>query len=99
MKISLVVGRPRDAALDAIVSACRSSRACAASHPDPAATLAAIASALGANGKPVTVTDPQTGEPLEVQVTYDLVLGALQPLIYAPEAASLIPEILDRARS
>ena len=29
-----------------------------------------------------------------VRVTFDVVLGALQPLTYAPELASLMPEML-----
>jgi pimeloyl-ACP methyl ester carboxylesterase len=98
MKISLDVWRTRDAAFDAIVAACKQSRSCLLSNPDPAATLAQIEKNLSPNGKITTVADPRTGEPVSVPVTYDLVVGALQPLTYAPELASLIPELLDRAR-
>jgi len=98
MKISLDVWRTRDRAFDAIVDACKRSRACASAHPDPAATLAALEKELGAKGRTAIVTDPQTGAPIEVPMTFDLVIGALQPLTYLPELASLIPEVLDRAR-
>ena len=98
MKISLDVWRTRDAALDAIVAACKASRSCQKSNPDPAATLAAIEKNLGPNGKATSIADPQTGDAIDVPVTYDLVVGALQTLTYVPELASLIPELLDRAR-
>jgi pimeloyl-ACP methyl ester carboxylesterase len=97
MRIPLDVWRTRDAALDAIFDACRRSAACAKAHPDPAATLAAIARELGADGRTADVADPQTGEVIRVPVTYDLVLAMLQPLTYAPELASLVPELLARA--
>jgi pimeloyl-ACP methyl ester carboxylesterase len=98
MKISLDVWRTRNAAFDAVVAACKESRSCLLSHPDPAATLAAIEKKLGPSGRTAIVADPQTGEPISVPVTYDFVVGALQALTYVPELASLIPELLDRAR-
>ena len=98
MKVTLDVWRTRDAALDTIIAACRGSARCLAAHPDPAATLAAIAKDLGTAGRTATITDPRTGKTMAVPVTFDLVIGALQPLTYVPELASLIPELLDRAR-
>jgi len=98
MKITLDVWPTRDAALDAIIESCKRSAACAASHPDPAETLAAIERDLGTEGKAVSLTDPQTGDTVNTPVTFDLVVGAMQPLTYAPELSSLIPEVLERAR-
>lgn len=98
MKVTLDVWRTRDAALTDVVEACRKSPKCLAAHPDPGATLAAIATDLGSDGKMIVMPDPRTGEPQQVPVTFDLVMGALQPLTYVPELSSLIPELLDRAR-
>jgi pimeloyl-ACP methyl ester carboxylesterase len=99
MKISLDVWRTRDAAFGAIVAACNESRSCRKANPDAAATLVAIGKDLGPKGKTTTVADPQTGEAINVMVTYDLVVGALQTLTLVPELASLIPELLDRAHA
>jgi pimeloyl-ACP methyl ester carboxylesterase len=97
LKITLDVWRTRDAAVDDIVAACRASEACARAFPDPVSTLEAIARDLR-GGRAVTLTDPRTGAPESFTLTYEHVLGALQPLTYAPELASLVPELLRRAQ-
>jgi pimeloyl-ACP methyl ester carboxylesterase len=96
MRISFDVWRTRDDALDGVIAACRASAPCAKAHPDPAATLTSIKHAL-AGGKAITVRDPRTGVAREMTIDFDMVIGALQPLTYAPEAASLIPELLSLA--
>ena len=97
MKITLDVWTTRDAALTQIIAACRASKECVAAHPDPAQTLAEIERNLGPTGKKVSVVEPRSGETIQALITYDLVLAVLQPLMYAPELASLVPELLSRA--
>ena len=94
MVISLDVWRTREAALAAIFNACEAQPACRKAHPDVAATLTQISTALGAAGREVDIVDPRTGESRRERVTLDVVLGALQPLTYAPETTSLLPEML-----
>ena len=96
MKITLDVWPTREAALDAILAGCRSSAACNAGHGDVAAQLAALERDLR-EPRRVTLTDPRTGAPFTLDLGFDHVLGALQPLTYAPELASLIPAIVERA--
>ena len=98
MRISFDVWRTRDDALDGVIAACRRSAPCVKAHPDPAATLQEIRRAL-AGGRTVTLRDPRTGLLREMRIDFDTVIGALQPLTYAPEAASLIPELLALARN
>ena len=98
MRISFDVWRTRDDALDGVIAACRASAPCTKAHPDPAATLADIHRALGA-GRTITLRDPRTGIAREMHIDFETVIGALQPLTYAPEAASLIPELLALARN
>jgi pimeloyl-ACP methyl ester carboxylesterase len=98
MRISFDVWRTRDDALDDVIAACRASAPCAKAHPDPAATLQEIRQALE-GGKSITLRDPRTGITRELHVEFDMVIGALQPLTYAPEAASLIPELLALAQA
>jgi pimeloyl-ACP methyl ester carboxylesterase len=97
MRISFDVWRTRDDALDGVIAACRASPACAKAHPDPASTLQDIRRALE-GGKTIALRDPRTGVSRELRVDFDMVIGALQPLTYAPEAASLIPELLGLAK-
>lgn len=97
MIATLDVWRTRQATLDAVFRACNESPACKSAHPDPAATLATIAKSLGPTGRDVEVVDPRTGKLTRLHVTFDGVLGLLQPLIYAPELSSLLPEMLGLA--
>jgi pimeloyl-ACP methyl ester carboxylesterase len=96
MKVSLDVWPSRDVALSEVLDACARSPACRAAHPDLPATLAAIREHLGAQGRAITLTDPRTGEAQAEHVTFDHVIGALQPLTYAPELSALMPEIIAR---
>jgi pimeloyl-ACP methyl ester carboxylesterase len=96
MRITLDVWKTRDAALDDIIASCRASTACSKAFPDPAATLDTLARRL-AKGKQVTFEDPRIGAPQTFTIRFEHVVGALQPLTYSPELASLIPELLQRA--
>jgi pimeloyl-ACP methyl ester carboxylesterase len=98
MRITLDVWKTRDAAIDDIIAACRASTACSHAFPDPAATLDELARTL-AGGKRVTFEDPRVGTPQTFTLTFEHVVGALQPLTYSPELSSLIPELLERARN
>lgn len=97
MRISFDVWRTRDDALDGVFAACQASPPCAKAHPDPASTLDEIRRAVD-TGTTASVRDPRTGVPREMHVEFETIIGALQPLTYLPEAASLIPELLDLAR-
>ena len=96
LRISFDVWRTRADAVDAVIEACRASSACAKAHPDPAVTLRDIRAALE-GGRAAKVTDPRTGAMLDMHVDFDTIIGALQPLTYSPETASLIPELLSLA--
>jgi pimeloyl-ACP methyl ester carboxylesterase len=94
MIVTLDIWRTREAAIDAIFKACAASPSCRAAHPDVAATLKEIERTLGPDGREVVVVNPRTGEPEKVRITFDVVVGSLQPLTYAPETTVLLPEML-----
>ena len=94
---TLDVWRTRQVAFDAVLRACSDSPACRKRHPDPAATLAAIAKSLGPEGRDIDAVDPRTGKITRLHLTFDGVLGLLQPLMYSPESSSLLPEMLGLA--
>ena len=98
LRISLDIWPTREAALAQLFATCADASACKRAYPDLNATLAAIQKDLGP-GRRVRVTDPRTGAAREVTLNFDLVIGALHALIYAPEFASLIPAVLARAQA
>jgi pimeloyl-ACP methyl ester carboxylesterase len=97
MKVSLDVWPSRDIALSAVLDACAQAPACRAAQPDLPATLAAVRDRLGREGRDFALTDPRTGEPQTQRISFDHVIGALQPLTYSPELSALLPEIIGRA--
>lgn len=94
MIVPLDIWVTREEAFNALVAACKASPSCAKAHPDIAGTLRDIEASLGPEGREMEVTDPATGAPRTLRVTFDLVLSALQPLAYAAESAVLLPELL-----
>jgi pimeloyl-ACP methyl ester carboxylesterase len=98
MKISLDIWTTRERALDALFERCAAAPACAGTMPGLAATLDAISLELGTRGREVAFVDPATGATRRVPASSDLVIGLLQPLLYAPETAALVPALLERAR-
>jgi pimeloyl-ACP methyl ester carboxylesterase len=98
LRISLDIWPTREAALAQLFAACAETSECKRAYPDLNATLAAIRKNL-AIGRVLQVTDPRTGASREVTLTFDLVIGALHALVYAPEFASLIPAVLARAEA
>ena len=52
---------------------------------------------LAAPGRRIAFQDPRNGKSQAGTVTFDLVLGSIHAMTYAPERAALLPEIIDRA--
>ena len=98
LRISLDIWPAREAALAKVIAVCAEDAACKRAYPDLNATLAAIRKELVAEPY-VSVIDPRTGIPRGVTLTFDMVVGALQALVYAPDFASLIPPLLSRAEA
>jgi len=91
---TLDVWRTRQATYDAVLRSCAGLPACNSRHPDPSALLAAIATTLGPDGRDIDAVDPRTGKAMRLHLDFDGVLALLQPLLYAPESSSLLPEML-----
>lgn len=84
----------REAALQAILTACTASPTCGKAHPGIGDVLGAIEAAFGPGGRDVAIVDPATGASRNVHATFDLVLALVQPLTYTPETAAMLPELL-----
>jgi pimeloyl-ACP methyl ester carboxylesterase len=98
LRITLDIWPAREAALADVLAACAGDAACKQAYPDLNATLAQIRTALAAPRR-VSIADPRTGALREVPLTFDIVIGALQGLVYAPELGSLVPPLLGRAQA
>ena len=87
----------REKALDGVLAACAASEPCRRAHPDLAQKLDRLERDYAAPGRRVEFTDPRTGKATAGTVSFDLILGSIHAMTYAPERAALLPEVIDRA--
>ncbi|MDR2016024.1 MAG: alpha/beta fold hydrolase, partial [Burkholderiales bacterium] len=97
VRITLNAWHSRTARLDAILQSCEASESCRTLQPSPVAALDTLATQLAAPGRPITFTDPRTGNSETLQLDFDMLLSALQPLLYSPDTAALLPQVLAAA--
>jgi pimeloyl-ACP methyl ester carboxylesterase len=96
MRITLDIWPAREAALGDVLAACTEDAACSRAYPNLNATLARIKATLDPT-RSILIADPRSGATRDVPMSFEVVIGALQALIYAPELASLIPPLIARA--
>ncbi|MBK7590948.1 MAG: alpha/beta fold hydrolase [Betaproteobacteria bacterium] len=97
MAVPRDVWHSREQALDDVLGACAASDACRRQHPDLRQRLDRLERDFAAPGRRIEYADPRSGGPRTGTFTFDLVLGGLHALTYAPERAALLPEVIDRA--
>jgi pimeloyl-ACP methyl ester carboxylesterase len=97
LRIAFDVWPTRDHAIDRVIAACQASPSCGEAHPALDTIFDDLRRDL-ADGRAVTMTDPRTGASRVMRIDFDSIVAALQPLTYAPEVATLIPELLALAR-
>ena len=82
------------AALDAVLDACEREAACAKAHPRLRANWRAL---LGGVPRSATLPDALTGEPERIEITREVLLGALRGPLYVPALAAALPAAIDAA--
>lgn len=90
---------PEDAerALNLIVARCAQSPDCAAAYPQLQDELAALLRQFGPQSVPVTIDDPDSGLPLEIEFNRRIFNVALRLLSYSSMQASLLPALIHEA--
>jgi pimeloyl-ACP methyl ester carboxylesterase len=84
-------------ALDAIVARCRGSKDCAQAFPDLQQELQSVRRQFGPRKSRLTLEDPNSGLPLEVEFNRGMFNASLRLLSYSAGQAALIPELIHRA--
>ncbi len=78
-----------------LFAGCRADPGCDAAYPDLEARLTAAVERLDRSPAPVTVTDPDTGEPVDIDLTGADVVDALAEAMYLTAAIPELPKALD----
>jgi pimeloyl-ACP methyl ester carboxylesterase len=84
-------------ALDLILARCLGARDCAAAYPDLRGEFDALRARFGPATTSLTLPDPATGEPLELDFNRDVLASALRLLSYNATQASLLPTLIHEA--
>jgi pimeloyl-ACP methyl ester carboxylesterase len=84
-------------ALDRVFARCAADPACNARFPALAQQFAHLDAALRKTPVAVSLLDPVTGEPRQVDVTRAHLVTMARMLVYSPETASLLPLLLHEA--
>jgi pimeloyl-ACP methyl ester carboxylesterase len=90
---------PLDAerALDLIVSRCKASQDCAAAYPLLRQDLEALRRQFGPQKATLTIDDPDSGQPLQLEFNRSMLNAGLRFLSYSATQASLLPALVHRA--
>jgi pimeloyl-ACP methyl ester carboxylesterase len=84
-------------ALDLILGRCQDSPPCAAAYPDLRGDFGALRAKFGPGSASLTLPDPSTGEPLELEFNRGVLASALRLLSYSATQASLLPPLIHQA--
>jgi pimeloyl-ACP methyl ester carboxylesterase len=90
------VETPQDGenALNLVVARCRQAPDCAATYPDLQQDLESLLRQFGPQKVMVTIDDPNSGLPLEIEFNHKILGAALRFLSYSAMQASLLPALI-----
>lgn len=90
---------PLDAenALQLIFARCRADSACLKQFGDPQQDYQQLRDKLAASAVPITLADPRSGQPLQMQFSSSVLAGALRLAGYSADQAALLPLALHMA--
>ncbi|MFY0571851.1 alpha/beta hydrolase [Archangium lansingense] len=95
--LPLYVARDSQRALDLLFTHCEQDAQCAKRYPELRGRFDAMLTQLQQAPVRTRVEHPLTGVPEDLTLTRDGFTAVLRGLLYMPEAASLLPLVLDRA--
>jgi pimeloyl-ACP methyl ester carboxylesterase len=84
-------------ALDLIVKRCADSRDCAAAYPALGQDLDGLRRQFGPQKSMLTIDDPSSGLPLQIEFNRNMLNASLRFLSYSATQASLLPALIHRA--
>lgn len=86
-----------DNALNLVLARCRQSPKCAAAYPELQQDLDSLLRQFGPQMIEVTIDDPNTGLPIQVEFNHNILAAALRFLSYSSGQASLLPALIHEA--
>ena len=97
MKIPLFFPEDMQRALDLMLDACEREEPCRRRFPELRSQLAAVLERLSRRPARLTVEHPRTGELVSFDLPRDAVVETLSATLYNPQAASMLPILIEQA--
>ena len=85
------MARSAQRALDGLIAECEGDAACRAAFPKLRDEVAAVLRQVEKEPVTVTLTDGETGKPLDIRLTRNALVTTLRYMLYGPQGASLLP--------
>ena len=96
MLLPLYMSRDGQRALDLLIADCGKNKLCHEAYPDLKSVIAKVFEKAGAKPR-MKIVNPRTGEPLEINLSRDLVGAIVMGALYSPERSSLLPRLFEQA--
>jgi pimeloyl-ACP methyl ester carboxylesterase len=86
-----------EAALNLIMARCRKNRDCSAAYPNLSQDLEALRRRFGPDKQDLSLDDPSSGLPRQIEFNRSMLSAALRFLSYGAASASLLPALIHQA--
>ena len=98
LALPVTFSRDAGAAYDKMLAACAREPACARQFPQLKSLVDELLAGLDRQPRKISLPDALTGIPREMAMTKEGVLTAVFSILYVPEMAALLPELLAKAK-
>lgn len=95
--LPLELARDAQTAWDGLVAECAADAECHKAHPELATSLGRLLATFDAGPRKVRLLDPQSGEPLELELSREGVAATFRMLTYSAEGGRIVPSLIARA--
>ena len=87
----LYFARDAQAALDGLFAECNAEPSCAAAFPDLPGDLHKVLARIKTSPAPILISDPKTGEQIELAMTWPILVQTLRYMLYSSASAQEVP--------
>jgi pimeloyl-ACP methyl ester carboxylesterase len=97
--LGVTLGSDAQKALDKVLARCTADAGCGQAFPDLTADFAALMQRVDTHPVTLTIQNPTSGEPVEIEFTHNKLGAAIRLFSYSPETVALLPLLIHDAQT